>query len=79
LNKQAKRLLQIFKIDTNQSNDVILANYREKYPHKQFLSLPNTAITKAQFFRENWKFLVGTGASVILATALVVNKLQRIN
>jgi hypothetical protein len=24
-------------------------------------------------------FLVGTGASVILATALVVNKLQRIN
>jgi hypothetical protein len=37
LNKQTKRLLQIFKIDTNQPNDVILANYREIYPHKKFL------------------------------------------
>jgi hypothetical protein len=70
LNKQAKRLLQIFKIDTNQPNDVILANYREKYPLKQFLSLPNTAITRAQFCRKDWMFLVGTGAIVILATAL---------
>ena len=70
LNKQAKRLLQIFKIDLNQPNDVILANYREKYPHKQFLSLPNTAITRAQFFRVIWMFLVGRGAIVILATAL---------
>jgi hypothetical protein len=58
---------------------IILANYREKYPEKQFLSLPSTAITRAQICRENWMFLVGTGASVILATALVVNKLQRIN
>jgi hypothetical protein len=70
LNNQAKRLLQIFKIDTNQPNDVILANYREKYPLKQFLSLPNTAITRAQFCRKDWMFLVGTGAIVILATAL---------
>jgi hypothetical protein len=70
LNNQAKRLLQIFKIDTNQPNDVILANYREKYPYKQFLSIPNTAITRAKFCLENWKFLVGIGASVILATAL---------
>ena len=71
LNKQTKRLLQIFKIDTNQPNDVILANYREIYPHKKFLSLPNPATPRAQFFGENWMFLVG---SVILATALVVNK-----
>jgi hypothetical protein len=53
------------------------ANYREKYPEKQFLSLPNTAITRAQFCRENWKFLVVTGAIGILATVLVVSKLRR--